>query len=147
MRKGKGGGENRIQLSWSLQTYLATGTGRLGAEEGAVTVALAVGDGTAEVTRSGNACLWCLQHQQRLLFPQLCVWGGPRAPGNQWREGSWSPRMMVSLFASRAWSIQEAHPKCICIEITDGRGGRVGRDPKKNTRKCDQQFEDKLTSR
>ena len=53
----KGGGENRIQLSWSLQTYLAAGTGRLGAEEGAVTVALAVGDGTAQVTRSGNACL------------------------------------------------------------------------------------------
>ena len=38
-------------------------------------------------------------------------------------------------------------PECICIEITDGRGGRVGRDPKKNTHKCDQQFEDKLTSR
>lgn len=57
MKKGKRGGENRIQLSWSLQTYLATGAGRLEAEEGAVTVALAVGDGTAEVTGSGNACL------------------------------------------------------------------------------------------
>lgn len=38
----EGRGENRIQLSWSLQTYQAAGTGRLGAEEGAVTVALAV---------------------------------------------------------------------------------------------------------
>ena len=54
--------------------------------------------------------------------------------------------MMVSPLASRAWSIQQAHSKCICIEITDGRGGRVGRDPKKNTLKSDQEFEDKLTS-
>lgn len=87
-REGREGRERKAesQLSRNLRAYLAAGTRWLGAEEGAVAVALASGDGTVAevaVTLELGSASDASQHQQLLLFPLLWVWGGPGALGSQ----------------------------------------------------------------